>query len=63
MSQFLSQLPPPAHKPRATRVLVLAHREELIAQAAARIRDDHPHLLVDVEIGKSISHPDADVVV
>eukprot|EP01134_Creolimax_fragrantissima_P006533 CFRG6533T1 len=62
-SAFLNQLPPPAEKPNATRTLVLAHREELIAQAAARIADDHPHLLVDVEVGKRTSHPEADVIV
>ncbi|KAI5958390.1 POL12 [Candida margitis] len=48
---------------RGSKVLVLAHTEELIDQAAKMIRLMHPELKVDVEMRKLKAAPDADVVV
>lgn len=48
---------------RGNKVLVLAHTEELIDQAAKQIRIMSPGLKVDVEMRKLRTSPDADVVV
>jgi ATP-dependent helicase IRC3 len=45
------------------KMLVLAHREELLAQAAAKIQQANPDLSVGVEQGKLRSRPMDDVVV
>jgi superfamily II DNA or RNA helicase len=42
---------------------VIAHREELIDQAVAKIRDWNPSLLVDKEMAEHYANPLADVIV
>lgn len=44
-------------------ILVIAHRKELISQAAAKIRRASPELLVEVEKAESVASDDADVIV
>ena len=51
------------HPPARRKMLVLAHREELLDQAAAHISQANPDLLVDIEQGPRRARPDADVVV
>ncbi len=45
------------------RMLVLAHREELLEQAAQKIRDANSEIRVEVEQAKRKASADADVVV
>ena len=45
------------------KVLVLAHREELLAQAQAEISAICPDLTVEIEQASKVASPDADVVV
>jgi superfamily II DNA or RNA helicase len=56
-----------AHFPRTLRMrkrlLVLAHREELLAQAQDKIRRVNPELKVDIEQAGAHARPDAQVVV
>ncbi|KAJ2346712.1 DEAD DEAH box helicase, partial [Coemansia sp. RSA 2618] len=47
----------------ATKTLVLAHREELLEQAARQIRLASPQLEVVIDQGKRMANPAADVVV
>lgn len=59
---FASMIPRlPQPRPGATRVLVLAHRTELLQQAAATIRRICPELTVGIEQGSQTAG-DADVV-
>lgn len=44
------------------RMLVLAHREELLTQAAAKLRSASPDLTVGIEQGEHHAAPDANVV-
>lgn len=46
-----------------TRMLVLAHREELLDQAAAKLRQANPHLTVQVEQADRSADRDCDIVV
>lgn len=55
---WLSQFPP-----RERRMLVIAHREELLTQAAEKIRAANPDLLVCIEQGDQRTSVHADVVV
>ncbi|MEV8031413.1 DEAD/DEAH box helicase [Streptomyces sp. NPDC086182] len=48
---------------RGQRVLVIAHREELIEQAAAKIRAVRPDLRVGIVKAERDEHQDADVIV
>jgi superfamily II DNA or RNA helicase len=48
---------------RARRTLVLAHRRELIEQAAEKMRQANPELRVDVEQAELVADPAADVVI
>ncbi len=59
-AHLIPQLPPLPG--RGNRVLVLAHRTELLTQAAARISAANPHLVVAVEQGKDRAE-NADVVI
>jgi superfamily II DNA or RNA helicase len=45
------------------KILVLAHRDELIQQAAEKLREVNPHLRVEIEQADQWATPDADVVV
>ena len=56
ISELLAQL-------GGRRALVIAHREELIEQAAAKIRAVRPDLLVGVVKAERDEHQDADVIV
>jgi superfamily II DNA or RNA helicase len=48
---------------RGVRTLVIAHREELIQQAAAKVRAIAPHLTVGIVKAERDEHADADVIV
>eukprot|EP00123_Amoebidium_parasiticum_P002294 comp13545_c0_seq1/m.9116 comp13545_c0_seq1/g.9116 ORF comp13545_c0_seq1/g.9116 comp13545_c0_seq1/m.9116 type:complete len:701 (-) comp13545_c0_seq1:108-2210(-) len=63
-SHLIPLVPPPANKPTATKVLVLAHREELIIQARNKVSAvNGPKLRVEVEQSTANATGDADVVV
>jgi superfamily II DNA or RNA helicase len=51
------------HQQHAGRTLVVAHREELITQAAEKIRTVAPHLKVGIVKAERDEHQDADVIV
>ena len=51
------------HQQHAGRTLVIAHREELITQAADKIRAVAPHLKVGIVKAERDEHQDADVIV
>lgn len=51
------------HRQLTGRTLVIAHREELIAQAAEKIRVVAPHLKVGIVKAERDEHQDADVIV
>lgn len=51
------------HHARGTRTLVIAHRDELIQQAAAKIRAIAPHLTVGIVKAKHNEHDGAHVIV
>ncbi|KAJ2751567.1 DEAD DEAH box helicase [Coemansia sp. BCRC 34490] len=53
----------PAPTPLATKTIVLAHREELLAQAAKQIEDAMPNLVVEIDQGTRVANPAADVIV
>ncbi|KAJ2451927.1 DEAD DEAH box helicase [Coemansia sp. RSA 2336] len=53
----------PAPTPMATKTLVLAHREELLVQAARQIQRASPNLVVEIDQGSRVANPAADVVV
>lgn len=48
---------------RGVRTLVIAHRDELIQQAAAKVRAVAPHLTVGIVKAERDEHHDADVIV
>lgn len=48
---------------RGAQMLIIAHREELLDQAAAKIRDQNPGLMVDIEQGERRASRYADVVI
>jgi len=58
MGAWLAQFPATER-----RMLVIAHREELLDQAVAKIQAANPHLVVMVEQGDRMASPYADVVV
>jgi superfamily II DNA or RNA helicase len=58
-THIFAQLPPLFGSP----VLIMAHRLELLDQAAAKLRSANPDLRVDIEQGALRAHPDADVVI
>ena len=49
-SHLIDRVPPPT--PEATQTLVLAHRRELVEQAARHVRQLYPHKIVDVEMAE-----------
>jgi ATP-dependent helicase IRC3 len=51
MSHLIPKIP--SHSPLATKVLVLAHRKELLTQAQAQIQRANPGLSVQVEQGRN----------
>ncbi|KAJ1866572.1 DEAD DEAH box helicase [Coemansia sp. RSA 989] len=60
-SSLLQRIPAPT--PVATKTLVLAHREELLVQAARQIQKASPNLVVEIDQGSRVANPAADVVV
>ena len=64
-TQIFSALIPRLSSPNPDRkqVIVLAHREELLEQAANRIKQMNPGLSVEIEQASRWASPDADVVV
>ncbi|KAJ1646624.1 DEAD DEAH box helicase [Coemansia asiatica] len=60
-SNLIRQIPQPT--PMATKTLVLAHREELLVQAASQIQRASPDLIVDIDQGSRVANPAADVIV
>ncbi|CAO0796545.1 unnamed protein product [Mucor circinelloides] len=62
MSNLIPLIPSPA--PNATKVLVIAHRIELVSQAKAQISKFNPKLVVEIEQGAAVCDPvTTDVVV
>ncbi|CAO3696703.1 unnamed protein product [Rhizopus stolonifer] len=62
MSNFIPRIPNPT--PKATKVLLLAHRQELLNQAYNQIKRFNPELVVGIDQGKRIANYDeADVIV
>lgn len=53
----------PAPKPEATRTLVLAHRRELVEQAARHVGQLYPHKSVEIEMGNQHATGTADITV
>ncbi|KAJ1942746.1 DEAD DEAH box helicase [Kickxella alabastrina] len=60
-SSLLQRIPNPT--PQATKTLVLAHREELLVQAAQQIHRAAPHLVVEIDQGARVANPAADVII
>ncbi|KAI8324467.1 P-loop containing nucleoside triphosphate hydrolase protein [Martensiomyces pterosporus] len=60
-SNLIKRIPPPTGL--ATKTLVLAHREELLYQAARQIQRAAPNIIVDIDRGTSKANPAADVIV
>lgn len=53
----------PAPSPHATQTLVLAHRRELVEQAASHCRNLYPDRTIDVEMGSTAASGIADITV
>jgi len=60
---IFSNLPSVLDKKLPGQMWVIAHREELIDQAVAKIREWNPSLLVDKEMAEHYANPMADVIV
>ncbi|KAJ2329834.1 DEAD DEAH box helicase, partial [Coemansia sp. RSA 2681] len=60
-SNLIQQIPAPTEL--ATKTLVLAHREELLEQAARQIQAASPFLSVAIDQGSRLASPAADVIV
>ena len=60
-SHLIDRVPPPT--PEATQTLVLAHRRELVEQAARHVRQLYPHKTVDVEMSAEHATGMADITV
>ncbi|KAJ2886159.1 DEAD DEAH box helicase [Coemansia aciculifera] len=60
-SNLIQQIPAPTEL--ATKTLVLAHREELLEQAARQIQAASPHLRIAIDQGTRQANPAADVIV
>ncbi|KAJ1791275.1 DEAD DEAH box helicase, partial [Coemansia sp. RSA 2399] len=60
-SNLIKRVEPPTAE--ATKTLVLAHREELLAQAARQIQRASPDLVVEIDQGLRVANPAADVIV
>ncbi|KAJ2743473.1 DEAD DEAH box helicase [Coemansia sp. BCRC 34301] len=60
-SNLIQQIPAPTEL--ATKTLVLAHREELLEQAARQIQAASPQLSVAIDQGSRLANPAADVIV
>jgi ATP-dependent helicase IRC3 len=60
-THLIPQVPPPT--PAATRTLVLAHRRELVEQAARHCARAHPDALVEIEMGAMHASGAADITV
>jgi ATP-dependent helicase IRC3 len=58
IAKWLEQFPPDRRK-----LLVIAHREELLNQAAEKISHANPDLVVEIEQADRHASPDADVIV
>ena len=62
-SHLIDRIPPPPGHPEATRTLILAHRRELVEQAARHCRALYPHKHIDLEMGSEHATACADVTV
>lgn len=60
-SHLIDQVPAPTAE--ATQTLILAHRQELVEQAARHCRDLYPEKTVDVEMAKKYASGVADITV
>ena len=60
-SHLIDRVPPPT--PEATQTLVLAHRRELVEQAARHVRRLYPHKTVDVEMSEQHATGVAEITV
>ena len=62
-ANLIPAIPQPAGLSHAKKVLVLAHREELLDQAASKIALANPKLIVDIDQGERHASSEADVIV
>jgi ATP-dependent helicase IRC3 len=60
-SHLIDRVPPPT--PEATQTLVLAHRRELVEQAARHVTQLYPHKTVEVEMAHQHATGTADITV
>ncbi|PVU95726.1 hypothetical protein BB561_001643 [Smittium simulii] len=60
-SNLIKSIPP--WNPNSTKVLVLAHREELLYQAKSQIELHNPELKVEVDQGTSYANMQSDVII
>ncbi|KAF2135519.1 uncharacterized protein K452DRAFT_239243 [Aplosporella prunicola CBS 121167] len=60
-TQLIERVTPPTED--ATQTLILAHRRELVEQAARHCERAYPHLTVDIEMGNSHATGAADITV
>eukprot|EP01118_Nematostelium_gracile_P002087 TRINITY_DN1221_c0_g1_i2.p1 TRINITY_DN1221_c0_g1~~TRINITY_DN1221_c0_g1_i2.p1 ORF type:complete len:157 (+),score=43.80 TRINITY_DN1221_c0_g1_i2:550-1020(+) len=58
-ANLINKIPVPEDFPEAKKVLVLAHREELIEQAKRAIELSNPKLIVDIEKGELMARDEA----
>eukprot|EP01118_Nematostelium_gracile_P002088 TRINITY_DN1221_c0_g1_i3.p1 TRINITY_DN1221_c0_g1~~TRINITY_DN1221_c0_g1_i3.p1 ORF type:complete len:556 (+),score=112.62 TRINITY_DN1221_c0_g1_i3:550-2217(+) len=62
-ANLINKIPVPEDFPEAKKVLVLAHREELIEQAKRAIELSNPKLIVDIEKGELMARDEAHVII
>lgn len=60
-TQLISRVPPPS--PEATQTLVLAHRRELVEQAAKHCAAAYPDMRVEIEMGNMHASGHADITI
>jgi ATP-dependent helicase IRC3 len=60
-TQLISRIPVPAHSRHATQTLILAHRRELVEQAARHCQAAYPDARVEIEMGSLRASGMADI--
>jgi len=60
-TQLIDRVEPPT--PEATQTLILAHRRELIEQAAKHCTALYPHKTIDIELGATHASGSADITI
>lgn len=60
-TQLINRIPPPNAK--ATKTLIIAHRRELVEQAARHCRQAYPDKVVEIEMGNDVARGHGDIIV